>query len=290
MAPVLPPPYPASSSHDCRLLNHSFVFAAIMLMGRTDQPSEPGNVSILPLPGRGTRPPPPPGGTVPFKARLLIVDPRSLTRDCLVAALRDATDVASTIAVANLEEAIAVTAKNRIDAVVVNLAADPFSEADLATIVTTLCSLGGLCVVIVLTNTIDPPHAAAALRQGVRVFLSSDTPFDRIIEAIRFACAGWIIYPAFDFSLLNTYDMSIFPTSERGTEFACTPRQMQVLDGLERGLTNKSIALALGVSERTVKAHVKELMRRLKANNRTQVVALASHIPKTPSTILPPRY
>jgi DNA-binding NarL/FixJ family response regulator len=72
---------------------------------------------------------------------------------------------------------------------------------------------------------------------------------------------------------------------ERGNEFACTPRQLQVLDGLERGLTNKSIALALGISERAVKAHVKELMRRLKANNRTQVVALASHISRTRPTM-----
>lgn len=257
-----------------------------MLMSGPGQQS--GNVSVLPLPERRA-PPPPTGGAGPSKARLLIVDPRSLTRDCLVAALQDASDVASAVAVANLDDAVAFTAKNRIDAVVVNLAADPFSEADLANIVTTLCSLGGLSVVIVLTQTIDPPHAAAALRQGVRVYLSSDTPFDRIIEAIRFACAGWIVYPAFDFSLLTPYDTSIFPAAERDAEFACTPRQLQVLDGLERGLTNKSIALALGVSERTVKAHVKELMRRLKANNRTQVVALASHMPKARSTILPPR-
>jgi DNA-binding NarL/FixJ family response regulator len=261
-----------------------------MLMSRTDQPSDSGRGNILTLPRRRAGPTPPTGGTGSFKARLLIVDPRSLTRDCLVAALSDASDVASAIAVANLEEAVAFTAKNRIDAVVVNLAADPFSEADLANIVTTLCNLGGLSVVIVLTQTIDPPHAAAALRQGIRVYLSSDTPFDRIIEAIRFACAGWIIYPAFDFSLLTPYDSGIFPASERVTEFVCTPRQLQVLDGLERGLTNKSIALALGVSERTVKAHVKELMRRLKASNRTQVVALASHIPRARSTTPPPRY
>ncbi|MET0309778.1 MAG: response regulator transcription factor [Sphingomonas sp.] len=259
-------------------------------MSRTDQPSDSGNVTILPLPGRRMPPPPPPGGTGRSRARLLIVDPRSLTRDCLVAALGDASDIESAIAVANLDEAVAITESTRIDAVIVNLAADPFSEADLATIVTTLFSLGGLSVIIVLANTIDPPHAAAALRQGVRVFLSSDTPFDRIIEAIRFACAGWTIYPAYDFSLLNAYDKSIFPTAERGTEFSCTPRQLQVLEGLERGLTNKSIALALGVSERTVKAHVKELMRRLKANNRTQVVALASHIPKSRSTVPPSRY
>lgn len=258
-----------------------------MLMSKTDQPeASDGNVLTLPEHRMRRRPT---GGTGPSKARLLIVDPRSLTRDCLVAALRDASDVASAIAVANLDEAVAFTAENQVDAVVVNLAADPFSEADLTNIVTTLRSLGGLSVIIVLTNTIDPPHAAAALRQGVRVYISSDTPFERIIEAIRFACAGWIIYPAFDFSMLTPYDAGIFPT-ERLAELACTPRQLQVLDGLERGLTNKSIALALGVSERTVKAHVKELMRRLKANNRTQVVALASQISKARSTTLPLRY
>lgn len=258
------------------------------VMSEPDPPTDTSNVSVLPL-GERTKRTVSTGGAAPFKARLLIVDPRSLTRDCLVAALKGASDVATVVAVANLEDAVEVTAKTRIDAVVVNLAADPFGEADLANIMSTLRGLGGVSVVIVLANTIDPPHAAAALRQSVRVFLGSDTPFDRIIEAIRFACAGWMIYPAFDVSLLTGYGGSVFPTSERGGEFACTPRQLQVLDGLERGLTNKSIAVTLGVSERTVKAHVKELMRRLKANNRTQVVALAAQISKTRPVFFPSR-
>lgn len=252
-------------------------------MSETDHPPATGNVSVLPLPGtRATRALPVDGGPGAIKARLLIVDPRSFTRDCLVAALKDATDVASVIAVANLDDAIAVTARTRIDAAVVNLAADPFGETDLTKIVKTLCDLGGVRVVIVLAETIDPPHAAAAMRQGIRVFLGTDTPFDRIIEAIRFACAGWMIYPAFDFSYL-----AVFGTSEPSAGFACTPRQLQVLDGLKRGLTNKSIASRLGVTERTVKAHVRELMRRLNANNRTQVVVLASRFTRVRPTLFP---
>ena len=58
-----------------------------------------------------------------------------------------------------------------------------------------------------------------------------------------------------------------------------TGRQRQVLEGLSRGMTNRQIATNLMVTERTVKAHVKELMRRLGASNRTQVVAIASAYP-----------
>jgi DNA-binding NarL/FixJ family response regulator len=238
------------------------------------------NISILPVPGAGSGRLPPGRGAGPIRARLLVIDPRSLTRDCLVAALKDASDIASIAAVPNLHEAVDAAANSRIDAVLVNLAADPFEESDLAGLVGTLCAVGTPKVIILLTSTIDPPHAAAALRQGIRVFLGSDTPFDRIIEAIRFACAGWMIYPAFDFSLLVAPGASHFPPSGRNGEVTFTPRQLQVLDGLERGMTNKSIALALGVSERTVKAHVKELMRRLNASNRTQVVALAAQMSK----------
>ncbi|RSV05220.1 helix-turn-helix domain-containing protein [Sphingomonas koreensis] len=67
--------------------------------------------------------------------------------------------------------------------------------------------------------------------------------------------------------------------THRSHDEMLTGRQRQVLDGLSRGMTNRQIAKSLMVTERTVKAHVKELMRRLGASNRTQVVAIASAYP-----------
>jgi DNA-binding NarL/FixJ family response regulator len=55
-----------------------------------------------------------------------------------------------------------------------------------------------------------------------------------------------------------------------------TPRQMDVLHSLERGLSNKTIGKELALSESTVKLHVRHLMRKLRVRNRTQIALLAS--------------
>jgi DNA-binding NarL/FixJ family response regulator len=59
---------------------------------------------------------------------------------------------------------------------------------------------------------------------------------------------------------------------------AMTPRQMQVLRMLVRGLPNKEICHELGLSENTVKIHIGAVLRALRARNRTEAVALASQV------------
>lgn len=206
--------------------------------------------------------------------RLLVVDPRSLTRGCLVAALTGAPGIHSVTAVASIEEAARLADTELIDTALINMSADPFGDADLRTMIAALRTSGSPSAIILLTSLTDPKHASAAFAHGVQGFLSSDTPFETMIEAIRFVGRGWMIYPAFQFS--NPLVEKIDGADRSASLDALTRRQRQVLHGLERGMTNRGIADALVVSERTIKAHVRELMRRLGANNRTQVVALMS--------------
>jgi DNA-binding NarL/FixJ family response regulator len=53
-----------------------------------------------------------------------------------------------------------------------------------------------------------------------------------------------------------------------------TPREQQVVAALQRGLSNKIIAADLGMSENTVKVHVRHVMRKLRASNRTQAALM----------------
>jgi DNA-binding NarL/FixJ family response regulator len=57
-----------------------------------------------------------------------------------------------------------------------------------------------------------------------------------------------------------------------------TPRQRHVLALLSQGLTNRDIALSLDMCENTVKAHVKQVMRKLNADNRTQAALMADRL------------
>ncbi len=54
-----------------------------------------------------------------------------------------------------------------------------------------------------------------------------------------------------------------------------TPTQVKVMEGVHSGLLNKQIAFDLGIAEKTVKAHMTALMRKLNVSNRTQVAILA---------------
>jgi DNA-binding NarL/FixJ family response regulator len=66
------------------------------------------------------------------------------------------------------------------------------------------------------------------------------------------------------------------PAAERPPWCALTPRQCDVLALIAEGKANKLIADALNMSESTVKAHVKQIIRRLKVANRTQAALLAT--------------
>ena len=59
-----------------------------------------------------------------------------------------------------------------------------------------------------------------------------------------------------------------------------TARQTSVIDALRMGKSNKTIAYELNMCESTVKVHVRNIMKRLKAKNRTQVAFLASQLMK----------
>lgn len=207
--------------------------------------------------------------------RLMVIDPRALTRDCLVAALRSATGIGTVMSAATVEDAKDQLSNGTlVDTVLINLASDPFGNAELASFATILRLLVESGGILLLTNLIDEDHAKAAIEHGIQGYLSSDTPFDLTIEAIRFVSRGWLLYPAFGPATFLSPRVPQTESVAVRSSAALTRRQQQVLEALERGMTNRDIAARLAVSERTVKAHVQELMRRLGVSNRTQVVAM----------------
>jgi DNA-binding NarL/FixJ family response regulator len=210
---------------------------------------------------------------------LLVIDPRSLTRDCLLAALQDTPEIRSVSAAASVWEATTILRERRIiNAVLLNLASDAFDQVSLSAMIDPLqvAAPGGR--ILILTTHTDTDHAGAALRLGVDGYLNSEMSFELTKDAICIVGRGCIIYPR---SVLAGPGLgsAVAPSGGLFThDERLTQRQREVLEGVARGLTNREIAGRLIISERTVKAHVKELMRRLGASNRTQVVAIASNL------------
>ena len=65
-----------------------------------------------------------------------------------------------------------------------------------------------------------------------------------------------------------------------------TKRELELLEKVQRGLQNKLIAYELGISESTVKVHMRNLMRKLKTTNRTQVAFLANQLGAKATNVL----
>jgi DNA-binding NarL/FixJ family response regulator len=122
--------------------------------------------------------------------------------------------------------------------------------------------------ILVAADCDDPERAHMILRAGARGFLPASHSLKVLIGALERVRTGGTYVPL---SLTEAV-----PAAERAPWRALTPRQCDVLALIAEGKANKLIADALNMSESTVKAHVKQIIRRLKVANRTQAALLAT--------------
>jgi DNA-binding NarL/FixJ family response regulator len=118
---------------------------------------------------------------------------------------------------------------------------------------------------LVLTTYDTEEDIFNALEAGARGYILKDTTREEIIEAVRQIHAGNRFLPPAIASRLA--DRVIRPT--------LTPRELDVLRLVSRGRTNKEIAVAIFVSEETVKSHMKGLFQKLNAHDRAEAVGIA---------------
>jgi DNA-binding NarL/FixJ family response regulator len=125
--------------------------------------------------------------------------------------------------------------------------------------------------VIILSPVSQPNFIRDAFEQGVRGYIPTEnTTLDLAIEIIRLVKAGGTFVPISSLPLQDNTDQ---PDSRQSTALAqFTSREAAVLELLSRGKANRVIAKELHVSESTVKANVRSILRKLKANNRTEAV------------------
>ena len=116
--------------------------------------------------------------------------------------------------------------------------------------------------IVVLTDELPSQHA---WRSGVRAMLPRDAAAAQIVAAIYAASAGLVVLPAED-------TMAMLPTPAEQPAEPLTPRELEVLDMLAEGLSNKLIAHKLGISEHTAKFHVNSILAKLHAGTRTEAV------------------
>jgi DNA-binding NarL/FixJ family response regulator len=120
--------------------------------------------------------------------------------------------------------------------------------------------------VIVLTTYDTDEDIARALQAGAKAYVLKDISADALVACIHDVLAG------------KTYlaPAAAAKLAERITQVQLTPRELATLRLMADGRSNKEIATALGISERTVKTHLGHLFEKLGVTSRTEAVKVAS--------------
>ncbi|HVR38412.1 MAG TPA: response regulator transcription factor [Thermoanaerobaculia bacterium] len=195
-----------------------------------------------------------------MQLRIIVVDDHPVVREGLVAALegKPGLDVVGTFASA--EEAIASSREH--DVVLLDLELPGMSGID------AIPQLRARAAVLVLTAYANDEQIDRALRSGARGYLLKGSPLDDIERAIHAVARGdtW----------LDPRVASRVVALSSGAVPRLSAREREVLALVARGRSNKEIASALRITERTVKFHVTAIFNKLGADNRAQAVAIAS--------------
>jgi DNA-binding NarL/FixJ family response regulator len=130
---------------------------------------------------------------------------------------------------------------------------------------------------LILTAYDDDPYLVAALEAGTNGFVLNTADAPEIVRAVLAVNEGKSVL---DPSVVHRLMQVVGGTStshgddyEPGTDL--TARELAVLDEAARGLTNKAIGLTLGISDRTVQGHLRNIFEKLHVTNRTEAVVKA---------------
>ena len=211
--------------------------------------------------------------------RILVVDDHAVVREGLRAflALQDGFEIVGEAA--DGEEAIAKAAELEPDVILMDLVMPKHDGVsamrELRTRAAERGSKGGRPRVIVLTSFLDEDRLLPALEAGAAGYVLKNSQPAELARAVRAAHAGEaIIDPTAAARLLSV--LSDRPAnSAPGALEQLTGRERDVLALIARGRSNKRIALELGISEKTVKAHVGRVLAKLGVNDRTEAAVLA---------------
>ena len=194
--------------------------------------------------------------------RILCVDDHHVMRDGIAFALETQTDMELVGEASNGEEAVKLFRQLRPDITLMDLQMPGMNGVEALEIIR---GLNPQAKVIVITTYSDDVRAQRALVAGAAGYLLKHMLRTDLISTIRAVQAGKRPVPA---------EVASAIVEQLGSE-ALSDREIEVLRGISEGNANKVIANELHISEDTVKGHVKNILHKLGANDRTHAVTLA---------------
>jgi DNA-binding NarL/FixJ family response regulator len=213
----------------------------------------------------------------PVRFATVVIERRLLIRDCLVRCLKDSkrNDVIGSFS--TVEEWLTERSNASASPVIVLCTAER-TEAEVDRDVALLSQADACISIVILSDREDAGSVINALDKGARGYITTSMAFDVAVQAIRLVRAGGTFVPAR--TLITSRDsLEKLPSeSETPRDSLFTPRQAMVIESLRQGKANKIIAYELNMCESTVKVHVRSIMKKLNARNRTEVALMMNSI------------
>lgn len=194
---------------------------------------------------------------------VLVVDDHALLRDGLAAMLAGEPDMRLLGEAADGEAAVARYAELRPDVVLMDLQMPGIDGVEATR---RIRRIDPAARIIVLTTYSGDARALGALQAGASAYLLKEMLRHEVVQAVRDVHAGrrHAIPPVIAESIVHHVASSALST-----------REVEVLGNVAAGLSNKMIADRMAISEQTVKGHLKNILDKLHARDRTHAVTLA---------------
>jgi DNA-binding NarL/FixJ family response regulator len=194
--------------------------------------------------------------------RVLCVDDHRLVREGIALIIDREPDMTVVASAASGADAIALFKQYLPDVTLMDLRLGRMTGLEAIRAIRRYCEAANI---IVLTMYDGDEDVYRALEAGAATYLLKDMLSDDLVNIIREVCAG-----------RRPLDAGIQARlEERSTYAPLTPREIEVLDRVKLGMRNKEIAASLHISEKTIQVHIKNLILKLKVNDRTAAVNVA---------------
>ena len=194
--------------------------------------------------------------------RILCVDDHRIVREGIASLIDRQPDMRVIASAASGEEAIDLFLEHQPDITVMDL---QLGVMDGITAIKIIRRKSPEARIVVLTMRRGDEDIHRALEAGASTYLMKDTISDDLIRVLREVQAGEHPIPADVEARL----------AERATSATLTDREVQVMELVAQGMRNKEIGVSLGISETTVQVHVKNILAKLKVQDRSGAISAA---------------
>jgi DNA-binding NarL/FixJ family response regulator len=210
-----------------------------------------------------------------FIITIVVIEKRVLIRECLTRCLRTLSGH-EVVSFPNIDTWIDVSEDIPASLIVLCVVGKPNAPETYREI-SRLSSRSDPLPVILLSDEEEPAQIADAIGRGARGYVTTSLSLDGVVDVLRLVRAGGICVSTSSITAAGPSNDQV-AASQSNSDGPFTARQAAVAQALRRGKTNKVIANELNMRESTVKVHVRNIMKKLKARNRTEVAVLTHEL------------